>query len=123
MAKKLLLTSCPACGLPMQTAAMVCMACGVKMEGNFSDTFFDRLTSEDQKFLEQYLLAGFSIKALEQNSPLGYAAIRSRLDRLIANYQALKQMDAQKKAILEKLRKDEISVAEAKEKLEKLSGD
>jgi hypothetical protein len=107
----------------MQTVAMVCPACEVKIEGNFSQTFFDRLSAEDQEFLEQYLLAGFSIKTLEQNSPLGYAAIRSRLDRLIANYETLKKMDAQKKAILEQLRKDEISVAEAKQKLERLSGD
>jgi hypothetical protein len=68
-------------------------------------------------------LAGFSIKALEQSGSLGYAAIRSRLDRLIANYKKLTKMDAQKKAILEQLRKDEINVAEAKEKLERLSGD
>jgi len=123
MRRKLLSTSCPSCGLPMQTAAMSCTACGVKIEGNFSDTFFNRLPPEDQQFLEQYLLAGFSIKTLEQNSSLGYAAIRSRLDRLIANYEALAKMDAQKKAILEKLRTDEISVAEAKEKLEKLTGE
>ena len=123
MAKRLLSTSCPVCGLPMQTVAMVCPACEVKIEGNFSQTFFDRLSAEDQEFLEQYLLAGFSIKTLEQSSPLGYAAIRSRLDRLIANYETLKKMDAQKKAILEKLRMDEITVAEAKEKLERLSGD
>jgi hypothetical protein len=123
MAKKLLSTSCPSCGLPMQTAAMSCAACGVKIEGNFSETFFDRLAPEDQKFLEQYLLAGFSIKTLEQRSSLGYAAIRSRLDKLIATYEALKEMDSQKKAVLEQLRTDKISVAEAKEKLEKLSGD
>ena len=123
MRKRMLSTSCPSCGLPMQTAAMSCTACGVKIEGNFSQTSFDRLTPEDQKFLERYLLAGFSIKTLERSSSLGYAAIRSRLDRLIANYKALAKMDAQKKAVLEKLRADEISVAEAKEKLEKLSGD
>ena len=123
MAKKLLSSSCPSCGLPMQTTAMSCTACGVKIEGNFSETFFGKLPPEDQKFLEQYLLAGFSIKTLEQRGPLGYAAIRSRLDRLIANYEALKKMDAQKKAVLEQLRIEEISVAEAKEKLEKLSGD
>jgi hypothetical protein len=122
MVKKLLLTSCPSCSLPMQTAAMSCAACGVKIEGNFSETFFDRLAPEDQKFLEQYLLAGFSIKTLEQASSLGYAAIRSRLDRLIANYKALAKMDAQKRAVLEQLRTEEISVAEAKEKLEKLTG-
>jgi hypothetical protein len=122
MATKLLSTSCPSCGLPMQTAAMACTACEVKIEGNFSETLFDRLDPEDQKFLEQYLLAGFSIKTLEQTSSLGYAAIRSRLDRLMADYKALKKMDAQKKAVLEQLRTGEISVAEAKEKLEKLSG-
>ena len=107
----------------MQTAAMACYACGVKIEGRFSETSFSGLTPDDQRFLEQYLLAGFSIKTLEQNSSLGYAAIRSRLDKLIASYKALKKMDAQKKAILEQLRKDEISVAEAKDKLEKLTGD
>ncbi len=123
VAKKLLSSSCPSCGLSMQTTAMSCAACGVKIEGNFSQTFFNRLSPEDQTFLEKYLLAGFSIKTLEQGSSLGYAAIRSRLDRLMANYEALKKMDAQKKAVLEQLRTDQISVAEAKEKLEKLSGD
>ncbi len=123
MAKRLLSTSCPSCGLPMQTAAMSCVTCSVKIEGNFSEIFFDRLPSEDQKFLEQYLLAGFSIKMLEQTSSLGYAAIRSRLDRLIANYKSLSKMEAQKKGILEQLRANEISVTEAKEKIEKLSGD
>ena len=107
----------------MQTTAMGCAVCGVKIEGNFSQTFFDRLTPEDQKFLEQYLLAGFSIKTLEQKSSLGYAAIRSRLDRLIADYKTLTKMDAQKKAVLEQLRTGEIGVAEAKEKIERLSGD
>lgn len=123
MARKLLSTSCPSCGLPMQTAAMTCESCGVKIEGSFSETLFDRLTPEDQKFLEQYLLAGFSIKTMEQTSSLGYAAIRSRLDRLITNYKVLAKMDTQKKSILEQLRTDEIGVAEAKEKLERLSGD
>ena len=123
MAKKLLSSSCPSCGLSMQTTAMSCAVCGLKIEGSFSETFFGKLSPEDQNFLEQYLLAGFSIKTLEQRSSLGYAAIRSRLDRLMANYEALKKMDAQKKAVLEQLRSDEISVVEAKEKLGKISGD
>ena len=120
MAKKLLSTSCPCCGLPMQTAAMSCISCGVKIEGDFSTSVFDRLNPEDQKFLEEYLLAGFSIKTMEESGTMGYAAIRSRLDRLIANYKQLRQMDAQKKSILENLRTGKITVAEAKKKLEKL---
>lgn len=104
----------------MQTAAMTCVLCDVKVEGNFSTTAFDRLPPQDQVFLEQYLLAGFSIKTLEQNSSLGYAAIRSRLDKLIEQYKAVKDMDAQKKTVLEQLRKDQITVAQAKKKLENL---
>lgn len=100
---------------------MACPTCQVKIEGNFSQTLFDGLSLQDQEFLEQYLLSGFSIKTLEQNSSHGYAAIRSRLDKLIANYKKLIEMDAQKKAVLEQLRTAEISVAEAKEKLERLS--
>jgi len=107
----------------MQTAAMACAACGVKVEGTFGQTFFNALPAADQEFLERYLLAGFSIKALEEAGPLGYAAIRSRLDRLIASYMSLKKMDAQKKAVVEQLRTGEISVAEAKDKLERISGD
>ena len=119
MVKKLLSRSCPCCDLPMQTAAMTCVLCGVKVEGNFSGTGFDRLEPQDQMFLEQYLLAGFSIKTLEQNSSLGYAAIRSRLDKLIKQYKAVKEMDMQKKNVLEQLRKGEINVAQAKKKFEK----
>ena len=122
MAKKTLSTSCPYCDLPMQTAVMACPACEVKIEGPFAENVINRLSASDQQFLEEYLMAGFSIKALEQNSALGYAAIRSRLDRLIQNYQRIKKADAQKKAVLEQLRKGEITVAQAKQKLQKISG-
>jgi len=101
---------------------MSCGACGVKLEGPFTESMLSRLSPEDQNFLQDYLLSGFSIKTLEQNSDMGYAAIRNRLDKLIDNYKALLGLEEQKKAILEKLRKGEITVAEAKRKLEKLAG-
>ncbi len=107
----------------MRMAAMSCPSCQVRVEGNFSETLFDRLGPQDQKFLEEYLLAGFSIKTLEENSSMGYAAIRSRLDHLIASYQSLVEMEAHKKVILERLRSGEISVTEAKGLLEKLAGE
>lgn len=123
MKQKPLSPLCPCCNLPMLTAAMSCPACQIKIEGHFRQTPFDRLCPEDLEFLEQYLLADFSIKTLEQNSSLGYAAIRSRLDKLIASYKELAKMDAQKKTILKKLSDNEITVSEAKEMLEKLAGD
>lgn len=117
MAKKQLSTSCPYCDLPMRTASMSCASCGVQIEGDFSQAPFNQLSWEDQHFLEEYLLSGFSIKSLEQNGPYGYAAIRSRLDRLIANYKDLKKREVNKKVVLEELRKGKITVDEAKEQL------
>ena len=102
---------------------MACPVCEVKVEGNFSETLFGKLNSDDQNFLEEYLLASFSIKTLEQNSSLGYAAIRSRLDKLISNYKSLENMDDEKKVILKKLGANEISITEAKDLLEKISGE
>jgi len=104
----------------MQVSAMSCTACGVKVEGPFPESPLNRLSPDDQQFLLDYLLSGFSIKALEENTGLGYAAIRTRLDKLISNTKAVIRAEDQKKAILEKLRAGEITVAEAKRKLEKL---
>jgi hypothetical protein len=79
----------------MQVAAMSCTACNVKVEGPY-------------------------IKALEENTNMGYAAIRTRLDKLISNTKTVIRAEDQKKAILEKLRSGDITVAEAKRKLGKL---
>jgi hypothetical protein len=106
----------------MQVQSMGCPTCGVKVEGVFIQPMIAQLGPEDQQFLEEYLLAGFSIKALEETSGLGYVAIRTRLDRLIENYKALSKHDSQKKAILEQLRKGELTVAQVRAKLEKLTG-
>ena len=107
----------------MQTAAMECVICEVKIEAAFTQSVLSKLGSEDQQFLEEYLLAGFSIKTLEEKGLHGYAAIRSRLDRLIDNFKELQKKDVQKIKILEKLKAGEITVAEAKVKLTKLSGE
>ena len=75
---------CPYCGAPMRPVVMVCDRCEVEIRGRFRVTQFSRLSSEDLEFLQGYLLAGFSIKALAERSGLGYVAIRNRLDRIIA---------------------------------------
>jgi len=99
---------------------MSCTACGIKVEGPYTESVLNRLSADDQQFLLDYLLSGFSIKALEETTDMGYAAIRTRLDKLINNTKVVIRSEDQKKAILEKLRSGEITVAEAKRKLEKL---
>jgi hypothetical protein len=113
-------TDCPYCGAPMRPIAMQCDHCEIEIRGHFRQTHFSRLPQDDLEFLERYLLSGFSIKALAEESGLGYVAIRSRLDRLIEQYQNLHRNEDAKRAILERLERGEISPAEAAKAIERL---
>jgi hypothetical protein len=104
----------------MRPAVMVCDRCEVEIRGSFRVTKFNHLPSEDLQFLEQYLLAGFSIKGLAEESGLGYVAIRNRLDRIIESYRKLHESEEAKRSILEKLERGEISAKAAAEAIERL---
>ncbi len=99
---------------------MVCDRCEVEIRGRFRVTQFPRLSGEDQVFLERYLLAGFSIKALAESCGLGYVAIRGRLDRIIESYRRLHEGEEAKHAILERLEAGELSAEAAAEAIERL---
>ena len=111
---------CPYCSTSMRTVVMACDRCEVEIRGRFKQIQFSRLPSEDLKFLERYLLAGFSIKALAESSGLGYVAIRNRLDRVIESYRKLHDNEEAKRTILERLENAEITPADAAEAMEKL---
>ncbi len=111
---------CPYCGGSMRTVAMYCDQCEMEIRGRFRLTQFSRMPSEDLEFLERYLLAGFSIKALAEESGLGYVAIRNRLDHIIESYQKLHKNEEAKRAILNKLERGEISAEAAAKAMERL---
>jgi hypothetical protein len=97
----------------MRTLVMRCDACGVEVRGDFSETLFGRLPAEDLECLEQYLLAGFSIKALAASSGMGYTVIRAKLDRLIERCTQLRDEEIGTRRILARLSEGEITATEA----------
>ena len=97
----------------MRPVALECPVCALEIRGKFRQTLFQMLDDEEQQLLEQYLLSDFSIKALAEKTGMGYAAIRTRLDRLIEHYQRLLTGEDEKKKILDRLAGGEISAAQA----------
>jgi hypothetical protein len=97
----------------MRPVALECPVCEVEIRGKFRQTLFQMLQDEEQQLLEQYLLSDFSIKALAEKTGMGYAAIRTRLDRLIEHYQRLLAGEDEKKKVLDRLAGGEISAAQA----------
>jgi hypothetical protein len=104
----------------MRPVAMECPVCKVEIRGQFRQTFFQMLSGEERQLLEDYLLADFSIKDMAASSGLGYAAIRSRLDRLIEHYRALRNGEEAQKAILQQVAEGKISAAEAARRISEL---
>ena len=115
-------SNCPYCAAAMRATAMECPLCGVEVRGKFQQTLFQLLSGEEQQLLEDYLLAGFSIKDLARESGMGYAAIRSRLDRLIERYQRLREGEEEKKRILEQVAAGKLSATDAARLIAKIRG-
>ena len=113
---------CPWCQAAMRVTAMHCDACDMEVRGRFGLTLFQHLGAEDLELLEEYLLAGFSIKELANRTGLGYMAIRPRLDRLIARYEALRKGESQKRRILDDLEAGTITADEAVRRLARVTG-
>jgi len=105
----------------MRTQAMRCDSCGVTVSGDFPESLLGQLRGEDLDFLEEYMLAGFSIKALAESSGKGYAAIRSRLDRIIERCRGLREREARRRDVLARLSAGEIGAAEAARLIEGIS--
>ncbi|MCP4642777.1 MAG: DUF2089 domain-containing protein [bacterium] len=106
-------TACPYCEAAMRPAVMDCPSCGVEVRGRFKRTMFELLNPDEREFLEEYLLAGFNIKALARGSGMGYTAIRNRLDKVIDHYREIRSRDAAKKAVLDRVAEGEVTAEEA----------
>jgi hypothetical protein len=81
------------------------------------------LSPDEQELLEQYLLAEFNLKKLSERTQMGYLALRTRVDRLIAHYRTAMDHEARKVQILELLDKGQLSVDEAVKRIAALDGD
>ena len=120
MSPKHLLPVCPYCQVNLRSVVMGCPACETEIRGSFAQSLFNQLGAHDLEFLEKYLSAGFSIKAMEARTGMGYTAIRNRLDRLIDNYRRLTGVEDSRKKILHRLESGEIAATEASELMARL---
>jgi hypothetical protein len=97
----------------MKPVAMECTACQARIEGQFRQTLFERLPPEDLATLEQFLLSDFNMRTMGERTGLGYTALRTRIDRLLAAYRALIAPAGQADWLLDRVERGEITADEA----------
>lgn len=102
-----------------------CETCQTVVEGRFSRSRFDKLTPEQQEFVEVFLIARGNIKEVERVLGISYPTVRNRLESVleVLGHKVEKEQPTdrdERSRILGALDRGEISVSDA---IKELRGD
>lgn len=127
------ISTCPVCQHELSVTRLHCAECGTTLEGVFSVGRFGRLTREQLALLESFLRSRGNLREMERELGLSYPTVRGRVEGLVkvlglggpaANHEASDHQEdpgaanttgpsANRREILERLARREISVQEA----------
>jgi hypothetical protein len=134
------ISTCPVCEGELLITRLHCRSCGTALEGEFGVGRFGRLSREQLSLLESFLRSRGNLKEMERELGISYPTVRGRVDALV---RALGLADgepepfdgdivdepsnetdaaAERRAILERLAKRELSADEAAAALRELGG-
>lgn len=114
--RKEVLGKCPVCGEALEVTRLSCNHCYTNIEGSFSLCKFCKLSDEQKNFVEVFIKNRGNIKEIEKELGISYPTVRNKLEDVIealgySPKYTVPKVD--KKEILEKLNKGEISSEEA----------
>lgn len=72
---------------------MRCAACAVTLSGAFATPRLARLSGEQQRLIEQVILAGGNLKDVARASQISYPTFRKRLDAVVDDLRQLCRRD------------------------------
>ena len=86
---------CLACQSSLTPTKFKCHSCGVTYEGVFSLPRIMRLSTENLKLAEAFLLCSGNFKELAEQLGVSYPTLRKHVDAMINELTALRQQDQQ----------------------------
>ncbi|CAN5749543.1 hypothetical protein BH24CHL6_BH24CHL6_10970 [soil metagenome] len=122
------IATCPVCEGDLQVTRLNCSTCGTGIEGHFNVGRFARLNREQAALLESFLRARGNLRELERELGISYPTVRNRVEALVRTLglsdggaplpqpearSPATPMGAQRRQILEKLAKHELTAEEA----------
>lgn len=75
--------ACAYCDGKLRVTRMTCEDCALGYEGDFETPRLARLSREDQRFIELFMLSSGSLKRVAEVEDISYPTVRNRLDNLI----------------------------------------
>jgi len=112
---KEVLGQCPVCNNKLQVVKLHCSSCNTTIEGVFELCKFSRLSKENKDFIDVFLKNRGNIKEIERELGISYPTVRSKLEAVIEalGHKAAPVTAVNKKEVLEKLSRGDISAEEA----------
>ena len=135
------ISTCPVCEGELAITRLHCRSCGTSLEGEFGVGRYGRLSREQLSLLESFLRSRGNLKEMERELGISYPTVRGRVEALV---RALGRADgdeapeepmgadapnptsdddaSERRAILDRLARREMSAEEAAEALRALGG-
>lgn len=104
---------CPSCGKHLQVTVMKCGTCGASLEGSFEPCAVCRFDPELQSLFDLFMSSRGNLKDVERRMNCSYPTVRSRMEEMFRRYEESKPQRMSRMDVLKRLRKGEISAAEA----------
>ena len=120
------LEQCPSCGGNLEITRLSCTQCETEVTGRFEPCRFCKLPPESVQFLEMFVKNRGNVKEMERELGISYWTIRNRINELIAEMgfeveeEQADDISKQRRDVLDKVDKGEISAGEAAELLSKM---
>src|SRR5919106_5319880 len=133
--------TCPVCSDELQITRLHCRNCGTALEGEFGVGRFGRLNREQLDLLESFLRSRGNLKEMERELGISSPTVRGRIDALVrslgwadgprdestgedepigADDVNAADVAAERRAVLERLARKELSAEEAAAELRRL---
>ena len=74
---------CPLCDGRLEPVKLRCTSCQMTMEGRLPVSRLALLSTEQQQFVEAFLVARGNIKEVEKELGISYPTVRKRLDEVV----------------------------------------
>lgn len=115
------LTKCPVCEGHLKAVKLKCQDCGTVIENTFDFPLLMNLSREQLEFVEVFIKARGNIKDVERELGISYPTVRAKLDQVIELLEGPSKSKnvpsgesaAQKKSVIDRLEKGEITPEEA----------
>lgn len=113
--KKEVLGKCPVCAHDMKVTKLYCQHCKITIEGEFELCKFSKLSLEHKHFIDVFIKNRGNIKEIEKELGISYPTVRSKLENVIQalGHHSAPVVTVNKKDVLEKLSRGEITAEEA----------